>query len=164
MKRFLKKFIKWVVELKEGLALKGKLTITTFNLNTGEIKTVTEGNLVILAGRNLVRDLLAGDTVSGLTHMALGTDTSDPSVTPTITEVFRKTLTSSTKADGKLTVDMYLASGEANGNTLTSAALFGNGATDAAGSGSQYNKVIYAAIEKTSSLTVTYTWELTFNA
>ncbi|KJS81645.1 MAG: hypothetical protein JM58_16345 [Peptococcaceae bacterium BICA1-8] len=164
MRKYFERFIKKLIKGKEDLALKGKLTINIINEVTGEIKTVTEDNLVILAGRNLVRDLLAGDTVSGLTHMALGTDTSDPSVTPTITEAFRKTLTSSTKADGKLTVDMFLASSEANGNTLTSAALFGNGATDTAGSGSQYNKVVYAAIEKTSSLTVTYTWELTFNA
>lgn len=148
----------------EPIWLKGKLTIKIINEVTGEVREIIKDNLVILAGRNLIRDFLYGDAVTGLTHMAVGTDTSDPTVTPTITEVFRKVFTSKVKADGKLTVDMYLSSQEANGNTLTSAALFGNGASDTLGTGTQYNKVVYDPIVKTASLSVTYTWELTFNA
>jgi hypothetical protein len=150
--------------MNDTIQLKGKLTILIEHLSTGKVERVEQDNLVILSGRNLIRDFLHGDAVSGLTHMALGTDTSDPSVTPGITEVFRKVFTSKSKADGKLTVDMYLASTEANGNTLTSAALFGNGATDLAGSGTQYSKVTYTGINKTSSLAVTFTWELFINA
>lgn len=150
--------------LEDDLRLKGKLTIKTKNVVTGEVTEQVKDNLVILAGRNLIRDFLFGDTVTGLTHMALGTDTSDPSVTPTITEVFRKVFTSKVKTDGKLTVDLYLSSTEANGNTLASAAIFGNGATNTAGSGTQYNKVTYTGIAKTTSLAITYTWELQFNA
>ncbi|KXG42881.1 hypothetical protein [Tepidibacillus decaturensis] len=150
--------------MREDLDLKGKLTIVIENVVTGRIRTVVVDNLVILNGRNLIRDFLFGDAVTGLTHMALGTDTSEPSVTPTITEVFRKVFTSKAKADGKLTVDMYLSSTEANGYTLTSAALFGNGATDSAGTGTQYNKVIHDQISKTASLSITYTWDLYINA
>jgi hypothetical protein len=152
------------MNIVDDIALKGKLTIKIENVVTGEVTEQVEDNLVILAGRNLIRDFLFGDAVSGITHMAIGTDTSDPAVTPTITEVFRKIFTDKVKADGKLTVDMFLGSQEANGNILTSAAIFGNGATDVAGSGTQYNKVTYTAIEKTTSISVTYTWELQFNA
>jgi hypothetical protein len=150
--------------MRDDISLKGRLTILIENLITGEIKNIVIDNLVIIDGRNLIRDFLHGDAVTGLSHMAVGTDTSDPSVTPTITEAFRKVFTSKAKADGKLTVDMFLSSTEANGSTLTSAAIFGNGATDTAGSGSQYNKVIYDGIPKTSSLTITYTWDLYINA
>jgi hypothetical protein len=146
------------------LKLKGNLTILIENIITGEVQRVKQDNLVILAGRNLIRDFLFGDAVSGLSYMAVGTDTSDPSVTPGITEVFRKQFTSKVKADGKMTIDMYLSSQEANGNTLTSAALFGNGASATARSGTQYNKVTYAGIAKDSSLAITFTWDLYFNA
>lgn len=142
----------------EGISLTGKLRILIENVQTNESKTIEKDNLVILNGRNLIRDFLAGDSVTGLSHLALGTDTTEPTVSPTITEVFRKELTSKVKAEGKLTVDMYLSSQEANGNSLTSAALFGNNGER------QYNKVIYDGISKDSSLAITFTWELLFNA
>jgi hypothetical protein len=147
----------------EPIGIQGRLTIKVKNEVTGEIKEQIKDNLVILDGRNLIRDFLYGDPVTGLTHMGVGTDTSDPAVTPTITEVFRKVFTDKVKADGKLTVDMFLSSQEANGSTLTSAAVFGNGATDTAGSGTQYNKILYDPISKTVDLSVTYTWDLLFN-
>jgi hypothetical protein len=150
--------------VNECLSLKGRLTLLIENVVTGEVQQVEQDNLVILAGRNLIRDFLFGDAVSGLSYMAVGTDTSDPSVTPGITEVFRKQFTSKVKADGKMTIDMYLSSQEANENTLTSAALFGGSATSTAGSGTQYNKVTYQGIVKDSSIAITYTWDLYFNA
>jgi hypothetical protein len=153
-----------MLQFKDPIGLQGRLKVKIENVITGEIKEIVEDNLVILTGRNLIRDFLFGDPVSGLTHMAVGTDTSDPSVTPGITEVFRKQLTSKVKADAKLTVDMYLSSQEANGNVLTSAALFGNGATNTGGTGTQYNKIIHDAITKDNSVAVTYTWDLFFNS
>lgn len=150
--------------MNEALSLKGQLKILIENVHNGKVEQIVQDNLVILSGRNLIRDLLSGAATSGLEYMALGTDTSDPTVTPTITEVFRKQITAMTEADGKLTVDLYLSSTEANGNTLTSAALFGNGGTATTGSGTQYNKVTYEGIPKDSSLAVTFTWDLFFNA
>jgi hypothetical protein len=151
------------ITASEHIGVQGRLTIKVKNEVTGEIKEQIKDNLVILDGRNLIRDFLYGDPVTGLTHMAVGTDTSDPAVTPGITEVFRKVFTDKVKADVKLTVDMFLGSQEANGNILTSAAIFGNGATNVAGSGTQYNKIIYDPINKTVELSVTYTWDLLFN-
>lgn len=124
-------------------------------------------NLVIPAGRNLVRDFLYGDEVTGLTHMAVGTSATDPAVSVDIGEVYRKAITDRVKASGQLTIDMYLAGNEANGNTLTAVALWGNGATDTAGTGTQYNKLLHTgvqAIEKTESIAVTYTCDLYFVA
>lgn len=148
----------------DNIGLEGRLKIKVKNIITGEVYEDTEDNLVILTGRNLIRDFLFGDAVSGLTHMAVGTDTTDPANTPAITEVFRKVFTAKTKSDGKLTLDMYLSSQEANGSTITSAAIFGNGATDTAGTGTQYNKVTFTGIPKDNTLTVTFTWDLYFNA
>ena len=153
----------------DDIGLVGIWTIKVHNLKSGKTIALVEKkkNLVILAGRNLVRDFLYGDAVSGLTHMAVGTNTVSPTTDTSIGEVFRKTFTSKTKTNGQLTIDLYLASGEANGYTLSAVALFGNGATGTAGSGTQYNKLIHTgaqAITKTSSIAVTYTCELYFNA
>lgn len=150
--------------LSQLLHLSGRLSIIVENLKTGEVQQIQKKNLVILEGRNYVRDMLSGDNLSGLTHMALGTDDTEPTIEPTITEVYRKQLTSTTKSDGKLNVDLYLSSQDANGYTISSAALFGGGATDALGTGRQYNKVIFEGIPKNKNLSVTFTWDLFFNA
>lgn len=119
-------------------------------------------NLVVTAGRNMLRDFLNGDVVTGLTHFALGTGTTAVIATDTTlgTEVFRDAFTSTAEDTAKLTIRYYLASGDANGNTLAEAGLF----TDPA-AGTMYARAILAStIAKTASLAVTFTWELTFSA
>lgn len=153
----------------EPFQLPALWSIKVHNLKTGKVFYIVEKeeNLVVLSGRNWIRDFLYGDAVTGLTHMGVGTSTVAPSTDPDIGEVFRKTFTDKVKANGQLTIDMFLSSGEANGNTLSAVGLFGNGATDTIGSGTQYNKLIHTgaqAIEKTSSIAVTYTCDLYFTA
>lgn len=117
-------------------------------------------NLAVTAGRNLLRDFLNGDTVTGLTHFAVGTGTNDVTAADTAlqTEVFRDTITKKTKDAAKLTVQYYLASGSANGYTLAEAGLF-----NASTGGIMYARVKFAStIAKTVSIAVTFTWDLTF--
>ena len=117
-------------------------------------------NLAVTAGRNLIRDFLNGDAVTGLTHFALGTDGTAVTAADTAlgAEVFRDVFTQTTKDAAKLTVKYYLDSSSANGNTLREAALL-----NAASGGTMYARVALPdAIVKTTSLAYTFTWDLTW--
>ncbi len=119
-------------------------------------------NLVPLSGRNLVRDFLNGAvSVGTITHLAIGTGTAAPTANDTAlqTEVFRDAVTKRTPDVGKLSIQYYLPSTAANGNTLTEAGLF-----NAANGGTLVARVTYQPIAKTASLVITYTWDILINA
>lgn len=123
-------------------------------------------NLVVAAGRNLLRDFLARDDVTGLTHMAIGTGTAAPAATDTklANEVYRDTFTQVTKIDGGLELRMYLPSSAANGLTITEAGLFGGGATAAKDSGTLYSRVLLSSsIAKNANTAVIFTWTITWS-
>jgi hypothetical protein len=137
------------------------LTAVVHDAETGrELSRQATHNMVVSAGRNLVRDLLKGDSSSTITHFALGTSNTPVAATDTtlVAEVFRDTITTRTSADAKLTCTYYLASGSANGNTLYEAGLL-----TAASVGTLYARAVLASsIVKTASIAVTFTGELTW--
>ncbi len=115
-------------------------------------------NLAVLSGRNLIRDLLAGDDINGLSHFALGTDNTEVSTHDQglTNEVFRAQITKFEKYPAKLNVVYYLSSLNCNGKTLREAGLF-----NAASDGSMYARVIFnKPITKNENKAVTFTWEL----
>lgn len=117
-------------------------------------------NLAVTAGRNLIRDLLAGDAVAGLTHFALGTSGTAVQASDTAlgVEVHRDIFTTTTKDSAKLTIEYFLSSVSANGYTLREAGLFNDGTA-----GSMYARVVLSnPIEKNASKSLTFTWELTW--
>jgi hypothetical protein len=130
---------------------------------TGEILSQQEHkNLVVSGGLNLIRDLLDGDAVAGLTHFAVGTGTSPVSaIQATLgTEVFRDTVTQRTSNTQQLIVSYYLASGSANGNTLSEAGLF-----NASTAGTMFARVLLSpAITKTAAIAVTFNWTINLGA
>lgn len=146
--------------MQDGLRLRGTLVIEAKDAATGRlVSRQILSNLTVLAGRNLIRDFLNGDAVTGLTHFAVGTGTTAPVAGDTTlgAEQFRDVITTLTKDAAKLTVTYYLASGSANGNTLTEAGIF---TTDV--DGTMYSRALYTGIAKTASIAVTYSWDLTF--
>lgn len=148
--------------LLDSIGLKGVLTIEVRDAATGALlRTETVSNLTVLAGRNLLRDFLAGDAVTGLTHFAvgLGTTAADAADTTLETEEFRDVTTQFVDDAGKLTVKFYLPSGAANGHTLTEAGIF-----TAAVAGTMYNRAVHAGIAKTVNIALIYSWDLTFTA
>lgn len=117
-------------------------------------------NLVPTSGRNLIRDRLDGSAEDPLSHFALGDDNTAASNNDTAlgNEVFRAAFTATTADVLKLTIQYFLAPGSANGETLREAGLF-NDAT----AGTLYARyVIGAPITKTSAVSVTFTWELSW--
>ena len=127
------------------------------------IETIDKHNLIVTNGKNLIRDMLglvAG--VTGLNYFAIGTDNTTVQVTDTTlgTEVFRDTFTKTNLSSAKINIQYYLGSGSANGNTLTEAGLFGDDATGTPDSGTLFARVTHTSIVKTSSIAVTYSWDV----
>lgn len=146
--------------LSAGIGLKGILAIEVRDALTGVLlDTQVVDNLTVLAGRNLLRDFLARDVVTGLTHFAVGTGTTAAAAGNTTlqTEKFRDAITQYIEDAAKLTIRFYLPSGSANGHTLTEAGIF-----TGTPAGTMYCRAVYTGIVKTAAVTVTYSWDLTF--
>lgn len=145
----------------EQLSAEQNVCVEVTDVRTGQRLALERGhNLVPTAGRNLLRDFLNGDAPAGITHFGIGTGSTAASNNDTAlgTQVLRDVVTSKTKDVLKLTVKFYLAAGVANGNTLREAGLFNH-----ASAGTMYARyVLSSAIVKTSSIAVTFTWELTW--
>lgn len=135
--------------------------IDVFDVDTGGLlESQNVHNLVVDAGRNLLRDFLNRASVVGISHFGVGTGTAAVTAADTSlqTQVFRDVFTRVVTDVGRLQVQYYLASGSANGHALTEAGLF-----NAATGGVMYARVRFAStIAKTSSIAVTFTWDLTF--
>lgn len=141
---------------------RANVTIEVHDAVTGALLSrERQHNLVVSAGRNLIRDLLNGTSSAALTHFALGSGSTAVAATDVAlqTEVFRDALTQKTPDAAKLTCKYYLATGSANGHTLREAGLL-----TAAALGTLYARVALASpVVKTSSIAVTFTWELTWS-
>lgn len=137
--------------------------VTVQDAATGAILAQQEHqNLVVSGGLNLIRDLLDGDSVAGLTHFAVGTGTTAVASTQTTlgNQVFRDTVTQRTSNTQQLIVSYYLASGSANSNTLSEAGLF-----NSASGGTMFARVLLSpAITKTAAIAVTFNWAINLGA
>jgi len=147
----------------DAIQLTANVTIEVCDAASGRLlRREQRHNLVTLAGRNLVRDLFNGLSPAGaITHFAVGTGTATPTANDTalVAEVFRDAVTKRTPDVGKLTLQYYLPSTAANGYALAEAGLF-----TAATGGTLVARVVFQAINKNASLSVTYTWDLTISA
>ena len=134
--------------------------------NNKIVKVIEKHNLVVTLGKTLICDLLAKTSgVTGLNYFAIGTGSTAVALTDTVldNEVFRDTYTKVTVTSNNINVQYYLASGDANGNSLVEAGLFGDDATGVADSGTLFARVTHSVINKTASVAVTYSWDITFN-
>ena len=144
-----------IITKKETLDLADNVLITARNVKTGKIiHQERQHNLIVLDGRNLIRDLLSGSG-DNLSHFAVGTDgtTTTDSMSALQSEIFRNSITRLDLENNKLVVNYFLASNEANGNTIQEAGIF-----NAASGGTMYARVIQSAIEKNENISITYSW------
>jgi hypothetical protein len=118
-------------------------------------------NLVVLGGRNQLRDLLYGDAVAVPAWMALGTGATGvaSSDTALAAEVMRDVLTSRAKGSGSLTFKYFLTSVQGNGITFREAGLF-----NAPTGGTMFARTLFTEIAKTASITVLWAWTVTIGA
>lgn len=146
-----------------NIALGANVAVEVHDASTGVvIERMSAHNLVVNDGLDLVRDLLDGDSVAGLTHFAVGTGTAATAAGDTAlgAEVLRDAVGSRTSNAQQLVISYYLASGSANGNTLGEAGLFND-----ASAGTMFARVkLSPAIVKTASIAVTFTWTINLGA
>lgn len=144
----------------QKVGISGRLTIEIHDGKTGQLLTKEViDNTIVTAGLNLVRDLLAGNNAAP-SHIAVGTDATAPAAGDTTlgTEVFRNVITRRIPSATQITFQLFLATGDANGNTLVEAGIF-----NASSAGDMLSRVTYTSIAKTSAITVTLTWDITIS-
>lgn len=142
--------------------MSGRLHILLVEKATGRVlRDEWTPNKIVNTGLNLVRDLMANSN-KGPTHIAVGTDNTVPLATDTVlaTEVFRNLITRRFPADKKITYQLFLDTGDANGNSLVEAGIFNRSAAD---TGDMLSRVTFIVITKTAAITATLTWEITLS-
>ena len=140
--------------------IRGVLKVEVFHAGQEKPFLVSrQANLITDVGLDHMRDLLAGD-IFFMTHMAVGTGVTLPSVSDTVleTEVFRNLIARRVPTAENLRMQMFIGTGDANGNTLAEAGIF-----NAASGGTMFSRVLLApTIVKTGAISVTLTWDYTF--
>jgi hypothetical protein len=119
-------------------------------------------NLVTLAGRNLIRDLLNGAATSIIWHIGVGSGTSTPAAGDTTLQTQRDRLpvTKVVAMAGKLTTTLFLPpTTSANSFMLTEV-----GAFTAASGGTMFARATHTGIQKSTEISITYTWDFNINA
>jgi hypothetical protein len=156
------------MKLTESIDPKGRLTIEVRDASGALVSEVAANNSIVLTGRDIVAKQFAGQVITPVSHVAVGTG-----VTPTApdtdttlgVELFRKginpinpALHITTTGDGKkkVVVSCDLDFNEGNG-ALTEAGLF-----NANSGGAMYNRVVFPAVNKTTDFKLTFIWEITF--
>lgn len=144
--------------MDSGIRLTGHVRIIV--LHCGRILQEWEQpNTVVTTGKTHIGQALAGaQTAVKLSHFAVGTDNTVPSVGQTAlgVEVARYAVSSFSVGTGTVTANMYLSTTRANGNTLTEVGLF-----NASSAGTMVARLTHTPIIKTSDVTVLYQWTLT---
>lgn len=127
----------------------------------GNIKSEqTVNNLVVNTGLAFIASRMRGTTPAVMNRIAIGTGSNTPTATDTIlqTELTRATLTSSNLGATTTFVSTF-AAGVGTGS-LREAGIF-NATT--INTGTMLSRVVFDAINKTSTDNLTITWNITIN-
>jgi len=150
------------VRAASSVAVRANVAIDICDAATGAVLRHEDvHNLVLLAGRNQLRDALNGEVITAPSWMALGTGTTtvNPADTALAGEALRDVVTSRAKGSGTLTFKYFLTSTQGNGITFREAGLF-----NANPGGILFARALFAPIAKTASITVLWAWTITIGA
>jgi hypothetical protein len=138
--------------INDGLKLKGKLSIA---LNDEVVQEVD--NLVVTAGKEYVASRMKDTTATAMSHMAIGSGTTNPAASDTAleTELGRVALTSTTVSSAVVTYVATFAAGTGTG-AVTEAGIL-----NASSSGTLLCRTEFSVVNKGSSDSMTITWTVT---
>jgi hypothetical protein len=138
--------------VNENLKLTGALTIA---LNDEVVHEVD--NLVVTAGKNFVASRMKDTTKAAMTHMAVGTGTTEALAAQTalVTENDRNTLTSTTVTANAIAYVCTWAAGDATA-ALTEAGIF-----NASSGGDMLCRTVFSVVNKAAADSMTITWTVT---
>ena len=138
--------------INDGLKLKGKLSIA---LNDEVVQEVD--NLVVTAGKGYVASRMKDATATAMSHMAIGSGTTNPAAGDTAleTELGRVALTSTTVSGAVVTYVATFAAGTGTG-AVTEAGIL-----NASSSGTLLCRTEFSVVNKGASDSMTITWTVT---
>ena len=140
--------------VNEQLEMKGHLKI---ELNGEVVRDID--NLVVTAGKGFVASRMIGTSAGVMTHMAVGTGTTDPAAGDTALETqvgSRKAFTTSASVSGAVvTYVCAFSAGEGTG-AVTEAGIF-----NASSGGTMLCRTEFSVINKGASDSMTVTWTVT---
>lgn len=135
---------------------------------TGELlRSERRKNLVVTAGRNILRDLLLNvGNAPNTMAVGKGETVTSASMTSLEDEQFRAIFTRKTSSNAKATFQLLLGTGDANVSpqTLGEVGIFSGAAynsTTATIGGTMFARTTFTPIAKDNTMTITYTWEIT---
>lgn len=163
------------MQLMDSIRLKGHIRVRVLDAKTSaELYCEEKSNLVCIGARQAVTRLISQQTTpddyeeTKLWAIYAGTGSTPPDVNDTELDVaaFKKacdTPFSVNLSTGEVEVQMTIESGEGNGYTYQEAGLFSRGDNDDPNAGGisgvlMYARQLHGQIEKTSSISIEYTW------
>lgn len=145
--------------MNEMVKANGRLTIEIFS-SSGLLKEkVNVPNLVVTTGRNYIASRMTGTTPAVMSHMAVGTGTTEPVIANTTleTELARVALDSQSTVDNVSTYIATYGAGVATG-AITEAGIF-NAA--GAGLGTMLCRTVFGVVTKAVDDIMVITWNVT---
>jgi len=143
--------------MNDALKVGVNLCVEVRDAESGRLLHTEQGhNLVVAAGRNIIRDALYGSrTGIGLSAISLGTGNTAANANDTalVSQVNTGGISQRSLGTGQIIVQRFIGSQEANGNTLAEVGLW-------VGSTLFARYVLAATVNKTSAVTLTITWSV----
>lgn len=145
----------------ENLKLKGRVGIVVKDKDGKVKETREENNLVVDTGLDYIASRMKDATATAMSHMGLGTGTTAAAAGNTDLETLvgsREALDSTTVTDNTIN---YVCNFEANDVTgaITEAGIF-----NAASSGTMLCRVVFSAVNLTSTDSISVDWTITLSA
>ncbi|MFN8497324.1 MAG: hypothetical protein U0641_05655 [Anaerolineae bacterium] len=149
--------------MREAFTVGANLLMEVVNVETGEVERQEVHNLVVDAGLNLLKNALYGSAPDlYLNRMRIGTNgtATNGGMTSILASVATYTPTSRAADDGakKVTVKLFVPTGDLNGQTLREIGLYTNN-TD-----TLFSRAVFNQIAKTQQINITFTWDVYFSA
>jgi hypothetical protein len=147
--------------INDNLKLSGQLNIVLRDKNGNVKEERTEKNLVVTTGLNYIASRMKDASATVMSHMALGSGTTDPAAAQTnlITTLgSREALDSTTVTANAIAYVASFEAGDATGS-VTEAGIFNHATT-----GTMLCRVKFAVVTKAADDTMTVTWTITVSA
>jgi hypothetical protein len=145
---------------QENISMKGELTIDRFDVNGQLIEKRKIPNMIVSTGKNLMISRLLGTTDGVMTHMAVGTGTTSPTISDTALQTAlsaRIALTSATQVTNTVTYVGTFDAGVSTG-AITEAGIF-----NALTSGTMLCRTTFPVVNKAAGDSIVITWVITLS-
>lgn len=145
--------------INDTITVTGKIVAVLTDQNGSEKYKFSKDNLVVQAGKNFLATAITNNSTSPFSFMAVGGGAAAPSVSDAAlqSEITRQALQSSSTIGSSTTMIGYFGPGVGTG-TLSEAGIF-----NAASSGIMLSRIVFGAVSKTHTDSLTITWTVSLS-